>query len=331
VSAQSLVSVRSFREKLGLCQWFQFEDRHLLSDTIADLAELNIRYLRTGISWADYHRPGGRSWYDYQMASLADADLSVLVSLWHTPPSLSESGSCSAPPKRLLDYSDFVAEVIERYAGQFEYLELWNEPNNRLKWNFPVYDPDWSKFSEMIAAAAYWAKHLGQKTVLGGMMPVDESWLQILAHRGVLEYIDVVGIHGFPGMWNTQSYWWDWPEHWFGWEEKLNKIRLSAQGLPIWITEAGFATCKGNSREPGGFSEQSERLLEAAEASAGRVYWYCVRDLSYDYPCIEMTEDRGRLDHREYHLGLTTADGKRKLAWHTFREFLCQQPALMVV
>jgi CDP-paratose 2-epimerase len=331
VSAQSLVSVRSFREKLGLCQWFQFDDRHLLSGTIADLAELNIRYLRTGISWADYHRSGGRSWYDYQMASLADADLSVLVSLWHTPPSISESGSCSAPPKRLLDYSDFVAEVIERYAGQFEYLELWNEPNNRLKWNFPVYDPDWSKFSEMIAAAAYWAKHLGQKTVLGGMMPVDESWLQILAHRGVLEYIDVVGIHGFPGMWNTQSYWWDWPEHWFGWEEKLNKIRLSARGLPIWITEAGFATCKGNSREPGGFSEQSERLREAAEASAGRVYWYCVRDMSYDYPCIEMTEDRGRLDHREYHLGLTTADGKRKLAWHTFREFLCQQPASMVV
>ena len=318
-------------DKLGLCQWFQFEDWQLLSNTIVDLVQLNVHHLRTGISWADYHRPGGREWYDQQMESLSRADLRVLLSLWHTPPSLSESGSCSGPPRRLLDYADFVAEIIERYSGQFEYLELWNEPNNRLKWNFPLYDPDWSKFSEMIGAAAYWAKQLGQKTVLGGMMPVDESWLQTLAHRGVLEYIDVVGIHGFPGMWSTQSYWWDWRDHWFGWEEKINRIRVSAQGLPIWVTETGFATCAGNSRQPGGFSEQSERLHKAAQASAERVYWYCARDLSYDYACIEMTEDGGRLDHREYHLGLTTINGERKLAWHTLRKLLSLEPTLTVV
>jgi CDP-paratose 2-epimerase len=297
----------------------------MVNAAISDLAELGIKHLRTGISWADYHRPGGEKWYDYQMETLAAAGLKVLLSIWHTPPSLSESGSCSGPPRRLLDYADFVGEIIERYPGKFDYLELWNEPNNRLKWNFVDFDPQWAKFGEMIGAAAYWAKRLGQRTVLGGMIPVDRYWLNNLAQRGVLEWIDVVAIHAFPGMWTGQSYWWDWPQHWSGWQSKIQGIQPYTKDLPIWVTESGYATCKGNTPRPGGFVEQSRRLSDAICAPVERLYWYCVRDLSNDYACIEMTEDGGRIDYREYHLGLTTVSGERKLAWHTLRRVLHEE------
>lgn len=316
------LSAPSLREKIGLCQWFQFQDKALLNATINDLTALGIRHLRTGVSWADYHRAGGEKWYDYQMKALADAGLKVLLSIWHTPPSLSESGSCSGPPRRLLDYADFVGKIIERYHGMFDCLELWNEPNNRLKWNFVDYDRDWSKFAEMIGAAAYWAKHCGQRTVLGGMIPVDPYWLMNLAHRGVLDWIDIVAIHAFPGMWTDHSYWWDWPADWFGWDAKVQEIVPYTSSRPVWVTESGFATCKGNSPQPAGFDEQTKRLYDAVRAPVERLYWYCVRDMARDRACIEMTEDCGRIDYREYNLGLTTASGKRKSAWNALQGIL---------
>src|SRR5215207_3883724 len=104
----------SLRDKIGVCQWFHFEDDATLNQTVELLHELNIRHLRTGISWADYYRPGGKQWYDRQMRALADFD--VLLSIWHTPPSISEGNSCNSPPKRLRDYADFIDHVISDYG-----------------------------------------------------------------------------------------------------------------------------------------------------------------------------------------------------------------------
>ena len=133
------------------------------------------------------------------MARLSHLDL--LVSVWHTPPSRSENGTCNAPPSRLQDYADFIDQLITDSGDAFHHLELWNEPNNRLKWDFPQFDPGWRKFAEMIGDAAYWAKHRGRSTVLGGMIPVDHHWLNLMEHYGVLANVDVVDIHGCPGMW----------------------------------------------------------------------------------------------------------------------------------
>ena len=314
--------VTDILDRIGLCQWFHFEDKRLLQATLNDLAELGIRHLRTGISWADYHRSNGERWYDYQMDALADADVEVLLSIWHVPPSLSENGRCSGPPRQLRDYADFVGQIIDRYQGKFHYLELWNEPNNRIKWDFVNCDPDWSKFAKMISAAAYWAKCSGQTTVLGGMIPVDHYWLENLALRGALDCIDIVGIHAFPGMWTGDSYWWDSPNQWSDWSSKIRAIEQYTGNRPVWVTETGYATCKGNSPLPGCFREQTFRLFDAVCAPAKRLYWYCVRDMSYDFPCIEMAEDGGRIDYREYHLGLTTSNGRRKPAWHLLYQLL---------
>src|SRR5690348_2897253 len=80
------VPAEVLREKLGVCQWFHFEDYDAVRQTVALLKELNVRHLRTGVSWADFYRPGGKKWYDWQMSALGDFD--VLLSVWHTPPSI---------------------------------------------------------------------------------------------------------------------------------------------------------------------------------------------------------------------------------------------------
>src|SRR5690606_17144255 len=105
-------------------------------------------HLRTGISWADFHRPEGRQWYDWQMRQLEGFE--VRLSVWHTPPSIAEGSACASPPRCLADYGDFIGQVIDLYGHQFADLELWNEPNNLYKWDFAQFDPQWRKFGEMI-------------------------------------------------------------------------------------------------------------------------------------------------------------------------------------
>jgi len=304
------------RERFGICQWFHFQDHATLQRGVELLHELGIRHLRTGISWADHHRPGARCWYDAVFDALRDFDL--LVSIWHTPPSLSEGGHCASPPRRLLDFADFTDQVISDYGECFSTLELWNEPNNRFKWLFDTFDPQWRKFGEMVGCAAYWAKQRGMRTVLGGMMPVDPHWLGLMERYGALAQMDVVGIHGFPGMWWPDLPNWDWHSHWSGWGNKVGSIAGVAGGRAVWITETGFATWDLAAAHPAKSKQQELMLLEAIEAPAARTYWYSLIDLSPEREAIEGFH----VDENEYHLGLVTHDGKKKPAFHTLRAAL---------
>jgi len=128
-------------DRFGLCQWFYYQDYASVDKTLLLMQDLGLYHLRTGISWADYHRPGGPAWYDWQMHSLQQARIQPLLSVWHTPPSIAEGNCCSSPPRRLQDYADFLAELIARYGDTFTELELWNEPNNSLMCSHECYPP----------------------------------------------------------------------------------------------------------------------------------------------------------------------------------------------
>src|SRR4051812_3797064 len=87
-ASSAAADVPSMRDKLGVCQWFHFEDHDTVRRSVRLLRELGVRHLRTGVSWADFLRPGGKQWYDWQMRQLEEFE--VLLSVWHTPPSISE-------------------------------------------------------------------------------------------------------------------------------------------------------------------------------------------------------------------------------------------------
>jgi CDP-paratose 2-epimerase len=303
---------------LGLGQWFHYEDYRAVERTVDLMGELGCGHLRTGISWADFHRPGGRAWYDWQNERLAESGLEVLMSIWHTPPSLAEGGVCAGPPKRLGDYADFVEQCLELYGPSIHHLELWNEPNNKYKWAFERFDPRWEKFARMTDQAARVASGAGVPTVLGGMMPVDPDWLELMAGHTGLTGVDVVGIHGFPGMWWPDQPNWDWYSHWKGWADRVRMIERSAGGRPVWITEAGYATVDPRDATVQGLDTQVHWLREAAAAPAERVYWYCLIDLDPGREAIEGFH----VDENEYHLGLVGYNGQRKPAFDVFAELV---------
>jgi hypothetical protein len=306
------------REKIDVCQWFHFEDHAAVDRTIGLMADLGAKHLRTGISWADYYRQGGKAWYDWQMKRLAESGLEVLLSVWHTPPSISEADACNAPPRRLRDYADFIDLLITDYGDAFSHLELWNEPNNRLKWDFPRFDPWWRKFGEMVGAAAYWARQRGKRTVLGGMIPVDHHWLNLMEQYGVLEQVDVVGIHAFPGMWFPAHPNWDWQRDWKGWDQKLAYIGEHSRGRPIWVTETGIATWDLALSREAKYELQEQAINDLAAAEGERFYFYSLIDLD---PAREAIEGF-HVDENEYHMGLVKHDGYRKTAYGRLQELL---------
>lgn len=281
---------------LGMLQWFHMGEYDKVEQTLQDLKTLGITHLRTGISWADYYTKEGSAWYDWLLPKLAK-EVEILPCFLYTPPSIGIEHKTSSPPKGPKKYADFLDIFISRYGQYFEWVELWNEPNNRSEYDYTL-DSNWEIFSEMIICAAYWCKQLGKKVALGGMSPIDCNWLDFMAQKKVLENIDAVGIHGFPGTFDP---------HFRPWDDQIEEVRKVLEDhqlqLEIWVTEAGYSTWQHDEKQ------QLQEFLKVTGCSADRVYWYSLYDLSPSLPTV----DGFHMDDREYFFGIKTHLGKPKL------------------
>ncbi|MFP4012746.1 MAG: beta-xylosidase [Chitinispirillaceae bacterium] len=106
-------SAGEFDSRMGICQWFHFED-HRLDFAVEWLRKLGVKRLRTGISWADWYRPNALEWFDRQMSALEEFD--TTVTLCFTPPSKGKVSSITSPPVDPSEFADFAVEVVRRYA-----------------------------------------------------------------------------------------------------------------------------------------------------------------------------------------------------------------------
>jgi len=102
-----------YTPQMGICQWFHFED-HRLDDAVRRLRELGVRYLRTGLSWADSLRPNAEAWFDRQMAALAEFD--VTVTFCFTPEHRGIQPHHTSPPLVPEEFAEFCARMVRRYA-----------------------------------------------------------------------------------------------------------------------------------------------------------------------------------------------------------------------
>jgi CDP-paratose 2-epimerase len=285
------------RPLLGVLEWLRPGEEQRVERLLVDLKTIGVTELRTGISWADWHTQGGEKWYDWLLPRLA-RELNVLPCFHYTPPCLGIAPSECSPPRNPKQYADFLDVFISRFGEFFEWVELWNKPRSPLEWNTTL-DPHWLIFCEMVGGAAHWARQRGKKTVLGASGPMDAQWVGLMCERGVMQYIDAVGIHGFPG---TFEFWWD------GWNAKVARVRKvllqHRSNADIWITETGYSTWRHDERG------QIAAFLDVMRAPAERVYWYSAHDL--ETPQVS-DENKFYSDEREHHFGLRRNDGSEKL------------------
>ena len=102
-----------FTPEIGLCQWFHFEDPRL-DDAVRWMKRLGVRYLRTGLSWADSCRPNALAWFDRMMRALDD--FAVTVTFCFTPEHRGLAPHHTSPPQQNEEFADFCARMIRRYA-----------------------------------------------------------------------------------------------------------------------------------------------------------------------------------------------------------------------
>ncbi|WP_031527817.1 glycosyl hydrolase [Dyadobacter crusticola] len=191
-----------------------------------------------------------------------------------------------------------------------EAVKFWNEPNNKSHWDFEI-DGDWRIFSEMVklAAQAVRAENPGILRVMGGISPIDPSFIQKLDHFGALTDIDRVAVHGFPLDWN----------HWQlnQWPEKIAEIE-AVTNKPVWVTEVGISTFGAEEVQEFGLRRTAELLSGRVE----RVHWYSLFDLPMAWGATTRhREAEGSSYYRHFYMGLIREDGTPKLALKHFSDF----------
>jgi beta-xylosidase len=184
-----------------------------------------------------------------------------------------------------------------------EAVMLWNEPNNLSHWDFQI-DEGWQTFSRLVieAAAAVAAERPGLTRVMGGMSPIDPSFVATLAASGAVDAVDVVAIHGFPLDWN----------HWQidEWPAKLAEVR-AVTDKPVWISEVGVSTFGAEEVQQFGLRRTAELLRGASQ----RIHWYSLYDLPRAWPATTRhREAEGSSYYRHFYMGLLREDGSPKLA-----------------
>ncbi|MCB1426618.1 MAG: NAD-dependent epimerase/dehydratase family protein [Zhengella sp.] len=283
----------------GFVEWFRPGEHERTEAVLPEIEASGAAWLRTHISWAEFLAPGGPEWFDWLLPRLARR-LDLLPCILYTPPSLSRTGRTNGAPRRLRDYADFVDQVMTRYGQHFTHVELWNEPNNLLDWDWRE-DVDFKLFCEMIGDAAHWVNERGWKVVLGGPAPFDPYWLDLMGQRGLLDLCAAVGFHGFPGTWDSEA------ANWGGWDLHLGEMRSIVKrynsDAEIWITETGYSTWRKDE------VEQARRFVAALDVPAERTYWYSWRDVPHDVA----VQEGFWFDARHYHLGAVDDSGNPKL------------------
>lgn len=102
-----------YTPQMGICQWFHFEDPRL-DDAVLWLRKLNVKDLRTGLSWSDWLRPGADKWFDRLMGRLDEFNLTVTFCF--TPEEEGILPHHTSAPRNIEAYADFCAEMMKRYC-----------------------------------------------------------------------------------------------------------------------------------------------------------------------------------------------------------------------
>ncbi len=188
---------------------------------IARVKELGMDVVRTDWVWEKVEKtPGGYNWSEYQyddvMQLLASNGLGSLAILKGTPqwcstaPDLPYPGWANVPPTDVRLYGEYVYRFVDRYGATIKMIEVYQEPNVSLYWNF-----DAASLAAMQRDGFLHAKYANPDVAVGltGLVGVPRA-----------------AVHGADGFWHYGNVLFQAPEIF------LNQVYQATGGRAWWDT-----------------------------------------------------------------------------------------------
>lgn len=291
------------------------EDLDEVAEDFALMQELDVTTWRGSFGWDDYEPARGK--YDFtwlhDFAELAKrVGIELRPYIGYTPAWAARGGGDAAawndPPKRIDDWYDFVynlASAMRRHRN-IRSFEIYNEENVRLWW-----DGTTAEYNQVLlrGAAAIREANPGMEVLLGGLVFPDVEFIkETCAAFDNAGSFDIVPLHAYPETWTPETVT---VENYLDAQYRTftDTVKTDCQNEPIWINEAGFATAAGKTErdQANWWARAIATFLAAPEVE--HIGIYEIKDLKPEREIIG--------EGRNYFLGLTDPDRKKKLAFHT--------------
>ena len=235
----------------------------------ATVNESGMGWVRFQMPWFQIE-PENDQWnpepFDRMIGAMSEAGLNILVVVAKAP-DWTATSERDTYIKDMAEFEQFMAYVSERYRGQVQAWEIWNEQNLAHEWGNGV---NVDEYIEMLKAGfnGVRAGDPDALVVFGGLTPngindptiaIDDfNYLNLAYLRSggeLSQYFDVLGVHAnsthnspdenWPGpITSGHDGWNDHPSFFFRRVEQLRQVMVDQGDVnkPVWITEFGWTT-----------------------------------------------------------------------------------------
>ena len=171
--------------------------------------QLGMDWIKMQIKWSEvYPEPETEQWflYDAVVHEAYNHDLNVMVSVVSAPEWTRAAGGENGPPDDYALYYEFLEELLTRYDGMVQAVEIWNEQNLQREWSTPEgLSP--VAYVEFLSGAHAQIKEIDPRIIVisGALAPTgvhdkvvaydDFIYLDDMLAAGLLDYADCVGAH----------------------------------------------------------------------------------------------------------------------------------------
>ena len=321
-----------------------------------------FEWVRQQVPWKDTEREDrglGTDELDRIVASVNASGRKLLLSLVKSPEFLTSGPGDTGLPTDPADFGRFAGMIAQRYRGQVQAIEVWNEQNLAVENGGRVVPEDAANYVEVLKAGYTAIKAVDPNIIVvagalsstGVTQPdlaVDDlTYLQAMYSYNngeIRNYFDVQGFHpastlnapqysypdntgpvpdGCPG-----SCWKDAPTHYFRHIENFIQVMYNS-GMgdkPIWITEMGWATENTSpGYEYGNFvsdEQQAAYLREAMDEIVFRYSPWVTGVFVWNLNFGPLWGAQGDPLHEQAAFGLIAPDGSPRPAYTALQEFI---------
>ena len=191
-------------------------------------------------------------------------------------------------------YANYALNVLDRYPGQIEAVEVWNEVNAGTFIKGPATSDKAGYYALALMSLypAIKAAHPSVKVVAGATVPIAHGFFRSLFQKGAMPYLDAVSIHPYVSA-NGLSL--EVSEL-----RELIKEHNAGREKPIWVTEFSMST-----KTPEDQYEQAtytaQMAIQMLSQRVERMYYYLMIDdnkFPYRGLVASATDSRGTYTSR---------------------------------